>query len=329
MTALEGIERFETVALWREAADAQRREVYVAIGEAELVVEDKSGTALSHWSLPALELVNPGEMPARYVPAPGAGEELEIAEPEMVAALERLASAVAMGRRRPGALRRALIGLALGFVAGLVAIWLPGAMRDQAARVMPAPQRADIGQRMLTELTALTGPPCDAILGAEALDILEARLVPATDMRIAVLRDLPQPALALPGELFVLSDGILVTQDDPAVAAGYLLATSLSARLDPPLRAFLDGLGPIELMRLLASGEVSDDAIAARVEALLLSDPALADPELLRAGFDAAGLPWEPFARDAGLPPGEPPATPVPPVLDDTTWLSLQGICDG
>ncbi|WGH78848.1 hypothetical protein [Jannaschia ovalis] len=329
MTALEGIDRFETVALWRETAGAQRREVYIAIGEAELVVQDRAGAALSHWSLPALERLNPGEMPARYVPAPGAGEELEIAEPEMVAALERLAAAVAMGRRRPGALRRVLIGLGLGFAAGLVAIWLPGAMRDQAARMMPAPQRAEIGQRLLTELTALTGPPCDAILGAEALDILEARLVPGADMRLAVLRDLPQPALALPGDLFVLSDSVLVTQDEPAVAAGHLLATALTARLEPPLRDLLAGLGPFDLMRLLASGEVTEEAIAGHVEGLLLSDPALADAALLRDGFAAARLDWAPFARDAGLPAGAPGAADLPPVLDDTTWLSLQGICDG
>ncbi|MFO6462988.1 hypothetical protein ACK8OR_01235 [Jannaschia sp. KMU-145] len=329
MTALDGLDRFETTALWRETADAQRREVYVAIGEAELVVQDRAGVALSHWSLPALDRINPGEVPARYRPAPGAEEELEIAEPEMIAALDRVSDAVEMGRRRPGALRRVTVGLVAGLVVGTLLMWLPGALRDHAANVMPAPQREQIGERMLMGLTQLTGPPCGTILGDEALANLATRLSPTANIRVAVLRDLPQPALALPGGLIALSDTVLVTQDDPEVAAGHLLAAIVTARLAPPIQRFLAGLGPIDLTRLLGSGAVPDDAIDAHVESLLLSEAPLATTETLRAGFAAARLPWPAFAAHAGLDRGEAPLTELPPIIDDTTWQSLREICDG
>lgn len=328
MTALDGIERLETTALWRSDAGAQRREVYVGIGEAELVVQDRAGTALAHWSLPALVRRNPGAMPALYAPAPDAAEELEIEEPAMVAALDRVVSAVARGRRRPGALRRLVLGLIGGFAVGTLLLWLPDALRAHAENVMPAAQRAEIGARMLAELTLLTGPPCATPTGDEALRLLRERLAPTMPVRFAVLRDLPQPALALPGGMVVLSDRVLVAQDDPGVAAGHLLATLLTARAQAPVARFLDGIGALPLMRLLASGEVPDRAITRDVEGLLLAPPPLLSPDRLQPGFAAARLAWGPYAAATGLPPEDAPASDRPPALDDTAWLALQGICD-
>ncbi len=327
-TALDGIERLETTALWREDAGAQRREVYVSIGEAELVVQDTSGDALAHWSLPALVRLNPGTLPARFAPARGADEDLEIAEPEMVEALDRVMAAVEKGRRRPGALRRLLTGLIAGFAAGTLLLWLPGAMRLHAANVMSAAQRSDIGERMLSELAIRTGPPCGTLTGTEALATLRARVLPTTPARLEVLRGLPQPALALPGGLFVLSDSTLVAQDDPNVTAGHVLATASEARATAPIVHLLDGLGPVALLRLMASGEVTDAAIAAQVERDLLAPPATLPPDMLRSVFAAASLAWDPYAADTGLPPGEATPSDMRPALDDTTWQALRGICE-
>jgi len=328
-TAIDGLARLETAALWRPEAGAEKREVYVSIGEAELVVQDFDGTALSHWSLPALIRLNPGTSPALYAPSEGAGEELEIDETVMVAALDRVMDAVEMGRRRPGALRRLTVGLIAGFSLGLLILWLPGALRDHAENVMPAAQRADIGDRMLAELTTLTGPPCGSPTGDEALAILRDRLIPTSPVRFAVLRDLPQPALALPGGLVVVSDIVLVTQDDPAVAAGHVMAAFLTARNNAPLGRFLDGVGPRALARILISGEVRDETIAGHIEDLLLTPPVLVGPEVLQPGFAAARLLWEPYAIATGQPVGEAPPSDMSPVLDDSTWLALREICDG
>lgn len=329
MTVLAGLDRLESPALWRPEAGAQRRNVYVAIGEAELVVQDEGGTALSHWSLPALERRNPGAMPARYAPDPDAAEELEIDEPEMVAALDRVVAAVARGRRRPGALRRAGIWALAAGVLGIAALWLPDALRDHARNVMPPAQRVEIGQRMLTELAAGAGPACATRTGTEALATLRARILPTQATTIVVLRDLPADALALPGGLIALSDRPLAAQDDPNVAAGHVLAAALGARARPPVADMLDGLGLVALVRLLASGRIDDAALSARAAALMRAPPPLPSPDRLRAGFDAARLAWTPWAAAAGLPDSPTAPSDMPPALEDTAWQALREICLG
>ncbi|WP_299817051.1 hypothetical protein [uncultured Jannaschia sp.] len=327
MTALHGIERLETTGLWRPDAGADRREVYVTLGEAELVLQDFGGTALSHWSLPALVRRNPREAPALYAPHEEAGEDLEIAEPEMIAALDRVVSAVEMGRRRPGALRRALVGLAVGVALGALAIWLPGALRRHAANIIPPAQARDIGDRMLDVLARRAGPACSSIPGNEALARLRQRLAPTRPLRLAVLRDLEVPALALPGDLIVLSNRILEARDDPDVAAGHLLAAILTTRTQAPLNGVLQDLGLGDLLRLLASGRVPDRAIAGHVSERAARPPALPPEERLRAGFDAAQLAWTPWAGATGRATTGAAPSDMPPSLEDTVWLALRDIC--
>ncbi|WP_179379524.1 hypothetical protein [Jannaschia marina] len=327
MTALDGLDRLEAPGLWRPGKDEQRRDVYVTVGDAELVIEDKTGTALSHWSLPALVRVNPGESTAIYAPAEGSDEHLEITEPEMIAALERVRAAVEMGRRRPGALRRLTLGLVLGFATGIAILWLPGALRTHAANVVPTAQRAEIGRAMLDEVAALTGPPCGNPLGNEALAQFRDRLFPTTPLRLVVLRDLPQPALTLPGGILALSDSVMVVQDDPDVAAGHALAAVAAARAASPLADFLDEMSFVNLVQMLTTGETPDRAVVAHVERLLLSEPDLPDPGVLRPLFDASRIAWSPYARATGQPEGDATPSEMPPAMDDTRWQALREIC--
>lgn len=329
MTAIDGLDRLESPALWRPGPGQQRRDVYVAIGNAELVIQDKAGAALSHWSLPALVRRNPGEFPALYGPATGADEELEIDEPSMITALDRVMAAVEMGRRRPGALRRLTFGLIAGFLVGIFLLWLPGTLRYHAENFMPVSQRTEVGDRMLTELTHLTGPPCGTVTGNEALAILRQRILPTTPIRLAVLRDLPQPAMALPGGTLAISDTVLVTQDDPDVAAGHVLASAMSASRQAPLSRFLKQIGFIDLLRLLVTGQITDRAITDHVEGLLLAPESRLPVEILRPGFDLARVEWGPYATATDLPRGDDPPSRMPPVLDDTSWQALREICNG
>ena len=327
MTALDGLDRLEAPALWRSGAEAPPRAVHVAVGKAELVMQDADGAALTHWSLPALERRNPGAMPARYGPGPNAAEELEVEEPAMVEALDRVVAAVAHSRRRPGALRRAGLGLALAAGLAVAAILLPDAVREHARDVMPAAQREAIGARMLDALAARAGPVCATRAGTEALATLRARILPSQPWRIAVLRDLPVPALALPGGLVALSGRSLETRDDPDVAAGHVLAAALGARARPPAADLLDGIGPPGLVRLLASGRVDDRPLAVRAEAMLGTPPPLPSDDALRAGFDAARLAWSPWAAATGRSPGPAALSEMPPALPDTAWQALREIC--
>ena len=329
MTAIDGLERLESPALWRPGAGQQRRDVYVAIGNAELVIQDSTGAALSHWSLPALVRRNPGETPALYGPAAADDEELEIEETAMIAALDRVMAAVEKGRQLPGALRRLILGLVAGFLVGVALIWLPDTLRRQAENFMPVAQRAEVGDRMLGELTLLTGAPCGTAIGNEALSILRQRILPTTPIRLTVLRDLPQPAMTLPGGTIAISDSILVTQDDPDVAAGHILAAAISARQQAPLSRFLKQMGFIDLLRLLMKGQITDRAITEHVEGLLLAPERSLSVEILRPGFDMARLAWGPYAKAVGLPRGDVPPSRMPPSLDDTSWQALREICNG
>jgi len=69
MTALKKYERLESPGLWRDTPGGQRREVIVAFREATLVLSDpRTDSPLSHWSLPAVERLNTGALPALYGP---------------------------------------------------------------------------------------------------------------------------------------------------------------------------------------------------------------------------------------------------------------------
>ena len=327
MTALAGLERLESPGLWRPGADEEWRDVYLSLGEAELVVQDQGGIALGHWSLPAITRRDAGPL-ARYVPAEGSDEELRVEEPEMIAALDRVIAAVARGRHRPVRLRRVVTGGAAALALLVAALWLPQALRSHAAGILPPAQRAEIGTRVLAELARRTGPPCTGVTGREALAILKARLLSATPATLAVLPGLPAPALPLPGGVIALSEDVLVAQDDPEIAAGHLLAAALGAEARPPLDRFLSEIGIVPLVRLLSSGRVPDAAIAAHVETLLASPSTLPDADALRPGFAAARLAWAPYAAATDRPAAPPAPLAMPPVLDDAGWQALRGICD-
>lgn len=329
MTALSELARLECPARWWPEAGAEPRDVYLSVGEAELVVQDSGGTALAHWSLPALERRDAGGLPGRYAPAQGAAEEVEIEEPAMVEALDRVIAAVARGRRRPRAWRGLVLvaALAAALVAG--ALWLPGILRGQAAGAMPAVQRAQLGDRLLAELIARSGPRCTARAGSEALTRLRARLPGDGIGTIAVLRGLPPAAVALPGGIVALSDRTLAAHDDPDVVAGHILAAALDAQAHPPLTELLDSLSPIALARLLATGQVDDAAIAAHARRLLTRSAPRIEADALRTGFERAGLAWTPWAGATGLLDGPAGRTDALPALDDASWQALREICTG
>ena len=92
MTALEEYQKLEATGLWRDVGDSQRREVLINLGNTSLIISTLSETALTHWSLAAVIRVNPGELPALYVPVEGSDESLEIADEDMIAAIEKSAT---------------------------------------------------------------------------------------------------------------------------------------------------------------------------------------------------------------------------------------------
>jgi hypothetical protein len=337
MTALSKYDRLEATGLWRPDPDGQRREVIVSIGNATVIISDMNDQAITHWSIAAIERANPETIPAIYHPDGDAGETLELPdhEAEMVAAIESLRRVIAKSRPRPGRLRWLGVGLSIAAVAAVVLFWLPGAMRDNTLRVVPQVKREALGVALIDRMQRVTGPLCSDAAGLRALRRLGARL---ETPKLAVVPALGRPALHLPGGVIVLDRSVFEDWEEPDVAAGFILAQlALQVERDP-LAELLDVAGPWENFRLLTTGDLSEGALDAYAEHLMSSPVARPDTSNLLALFEAADVPSTPYARARDITgesvldliEGDPmKGIATDPLILDSTWLRLQGLCGG
>lgn len=337
MTALSKYDRLEAIGLWRPDPEGQRREVIVSIGNATLVITDMNDQAIAHWSLAAVARANPGSRPAIYYPDGDAGETLELPvdETEMVSAIESLRTAIARRRPRPGRVRGLGVVLSLASVAAVLIFWLPGTMRDNTLRVVPQIKRDALGMALMERLERVTGPTCKDPAGLRALRRLGVRL---ETPKLAVVPGLGRPALHVPGGVIVLDRSVFEDWDEPDVAAGYILAElALQVEYDA-LSELLYFVGPWENFRLLTTGEVSGEALDAYAEHLIINPRHEPDNANLLALFEASSIRTTPYARARDVTgetvldliesdPMQGRATE--PLIADSTWLRLQGICGG
>lgn len=339
MTALAQYARLECPGLWRAEPGAQRIEAIVSFGDASLVIADPAGRALSHWSLAAVERINPGEMPALYTPAAEAAEVLELAEDTMVEAIERVRSAVIRARPRGGRLRALLTAAALLAAAGAMALWLPGALVRHTVAALPASASAEIGNEMLAALTRVSGAPCRSARGDGALRLLSARLQPPG----ARLRVMPggsvAGAVALPGGAVLLSRALVEDHETPEVLAGHVLVARSGAEETPPLATLLSQAGPIATLQLLTRGylpEKTYDRWAERQKTGASDARSAGSTDRVLSAFADAGVSTEPYAYaldvtgETVLPliEGDPMRGQTPtPLLPDGDWVALQNIC--
>ena len=339
MTALRKYQRLESSGLWRESPLDQRREVLVRLGEATLTLSDpRSGEAVSHWSLPAIERISKGSGPPIFAPGAEATESLELTDPDMIAALETVQAAVRAAHARPGRLRGLALGAtALGVVA-LAVLWLPGALVAHTASVVPPSQRADLGQRVLDDLVRLTGAPCDNQLGLAALADLSGRVFGPVDTPILyVLPEGVEQPLHLPGGVIILPRRLIEAQNGPEAAAGAALVEGLRARAEDPMLALLRHAGLRATFQLLTTADLADSAIAGYGEAALRAAPLVLPDAAMIAAFEAAQIPASPYAAavdpdgvvTGGLAEGDPYKGLAPaPLIPDESWVALQGICN-
>lgn len=337
MTALKKYQRLESSGLWRDQPDAQLREVVVGLREATVILSDpKTEMALAQWSLPALIRLNPGGFPALFGPGDDGIETVEIDDPEMIAALETVRSALERRRPRKGRLRGGIIGGSLLAGVALAVFWLPGKLVDYTAAMLPQATRAALGAMALTDLTKLTGSPCASKPGLVAAQALAQRLGAGVPLQVVILREgLAQP-VALPGTIVALPAALLEQADGPDSIAGYVLAERQRALTTDPTRALLEKAGLLATVRLLASGSLSPDAIAGIGQTLLTQPAAALSDDVTLAAFKTAGVSASPYAyaldksgeSTLGLIEADPyPAGSIPPVLNDSDWLELQAIC--
>lgn len=336
MTALKDIAKIETTGLWRADEDAQRIEVFVSVGDGSLIISDISNTALSHWALAAVRRRNPGKRPALYAPGQNTPEELEIEDATMIDAIERIRTAIDRTRPHPGRLRVLSLSIIAVILLALALFWVPKALRDHTLSVLPIPQQVAIGQSMLSRITTLTGPACADPQGLEALEALNARVLPNARARLVVLPNLPKPTMHLPGGHIIVSADLLDPNSAPEAVAGHILTAKMRADMQNTLGEYLTFAGFQETFRLLTSGETNPETLRRYVD-LKLTQPRLTinDAPLLDA-LAGLALPSTPYART--LPSSDPQAArliaadpfadrPAPEVLSDTQWLTLANIC--
>ncbi len=340
MTALKKYQRLECGGLWRETPQDQRRDVLVRFGEATLTLSDpKTGTAISHWSLPAIIRINRGEEPPVFAPGLEASESLELDDPEMIAALGAVHHAVQTATAKPGRLRNYLLAGAAALVVLAAVVWLPGALVRHTASVVPPAQRADIGQRVLDDLARVTGANCDNQLGLQALAALSERVFGPVDTPILyVMPEGVDRPLHLPGDVIILPRHLLEKANGPEAAAGAALVERLRSKALDPIIPLLDFIGLRATFQLLTTAELPDAALSGYGEAMLRASPVVLPDSSLIAAFEAAQIPASPYALamdpdglvTGGLVSGDPYKGLAPsPLIPDESWIALQGICTG
>ncbi len=338
MTALDQYQRLEAPGIWREGADAQRIDVIVSFGDATLTISKDVDTAVAHWSLAAIERLNPGERPALFAPALDDPELLELADAQMIEAIEKVRKSLVRAGPHPRRLRMALSASAVAIGLGLALFWLPGAMNTYASTVVPPAKRAEIGEALLGEVERLTGAPCSTPLGDQALADLNRRLRPDATGRIVVLRTGAAPSRHLPGGIILLNRATVEDHEEPDAVAGFVLVEDARIAASDPLRDMLGRLGLVASLRLITTGQIRPAALTRYAEDLLASEPDPLPMHVVLTRFAAASVSSTTYAYAKDI-TGESTlqlieADPVQPgssapVLDDGSWVSLQSICGG
>jgi hypothetical protein len=334
MTALKKYQKLESGGLWRDTPGAQRREVVVNFGDATLILSDpRTETALSHWSLPAIERLNPGDLPAVFGPGYDANETLELDDPDMIAALTQVRGAVAAAIPKPGRLRSVLVLSGTTLIVALLVLVGPGILVRHTAGVVPEPARRAIGEQTLAALVPLTGQPCSTESADQALARLSLRLWGKdSPWRLHIARDGVQGTLTLPGHLMLIDRRL--TEDRAEVFAGFALAESL--RMADPMEPLLRHAGLKATFGLLTKGDLNPAALNGYGEVLLRGQAAALEPVPLLALFDQAEVPSTPYALTLD-PTGETtlPLIEADPhrggaeiaVMPGADWLAVQGAC--
>ena len=311
-TVLEQYQRLEAEGVWRPEPEAQRRDVIVSIGEATLTISDLNERVLTHWSLPAVERMNPGTRPALYRPGEDAEESLEIADAQMIDALAKVSRAIRRGQARPGRLRAGIVSVVSVLVLALVVFWLPGALTRYAASIIPDAARASIGQDVLAHVARVAGAPCADQSGRQSLAVLENRLFPDTTRRLVIVRSALTGAARIPGGILLAGHELVEDHETPLALSTALLSAELASVREDPIERLLDVAGISASLRLLTTGHLSEDDLAAYAADLIARTGPEPAPGALRAILSARSV-----SEDAS-----------PPILADGDWIALQQICE-
>ncbi|MCK0142041.1 hypothetical protein [Aliiroseovarius sp. F20344] len=336
MTALTKYDRLEATALWRPEEGAQRMDVLLSLGDATLTISDMRENVLNHWSLPAIQRVNPGERPAIFIPGEDATEELETDDEDMIRALEKVRKLIERRRPHPGRLRHWVTAGALLSLLLLTVFWLPGALRSYTVSVVPEATRAALGQRIMARIGRITGQECRGRDGRVVLSRLARNVTGNSALHVVVLSSGVQTSKHLPGNITLVNRALIEDFEHPDVIAGFLLAEELRRETTDPLLPLLDHVELRGTVRLLTTGDLPDASIDQYAEDILIAPQSDLPTTALLNRFGGQGVPSTPYAYALDL-TGETtldlieadptPITSARDLLTDDDWIRLQGIC--
>jgi len=331
MTALTQFERLESGGIWRETATSDPIEVTVSFGKATLVLHDRNEQPLTHWSLPAVTRLNPNERPALFTPAPETDETLEIEDDLMVDAIGTIRSALTKSASPPPRMRGMVTLGVIAALIGAVAIWGPGAFMRQTLSVVPVAKRTEIGATILGHYQRLTGSTCRSPIGTVPLAKLKDRLMGRDAAgQIVVVQTLPQGASLLPGGIVMIERSLIEQYDDPAIAAGYIIAAIAGRDSHDPLADVLDMAGLNTTVQLFTTGDIANDILGEYAKSVQVTAQTPTNSADLIDAFEAAEIPLAPYAtvRDPdGALFGQIDDATTDIILTDSEWVRLQGIC--
>ena len=328
-------QRLESEGVWRADEDAQRRDIIVSIGEATLTLTDLNEVALTHWSLPAIRRQNPGTRPAIYAPGDDTPETLEIADDQMIDAVEKVLRAVRKQGRHPGRLRTLIYGGISVAILGLAIFWLPGALSRYASNIIPEETRNSIGNRIASDIERLTGAHCEEPVARAALDRLTRRLFPTAPPQVFILPSALETTQHLPGGSILVSHKLVEDFETVDVLAGFLLAENLRRNAYDPFERLLRDAGPVAAFGLLTTGDLSEEDLRAHAEGLIVAAPAEVNQASLVAQFIETEI--KPDAYVKAISPSEETTQAfevasaqisTAPLLTDSEWIALQQICE-
>ena len=331
MTAIKEFERLESLGLWRDLKDSQRREVVVSFGESTLVLSDINNRPITHWSLAAIEDAGNGENGIIFTVDDLGEETLEIDDQIMISAIYKIKASIEARRPHPGRLRLFLGASILISFLGVSIFWLPNALTQYASNIVPDSKAVEIGEVILKSIQKTTGSTCSTPLGERALRRLENRVIGSPSNRIQIIEMGNRPSLHLPGGNILLNYRLTLNEPNANLIAGYAILERAIEDEKSPLFDLFKSMGLKKTLKFLGTGDIDNSDLEYFANKQLFGSLSAPKADTTSELFNVAEIPRTRFANHANrsdlLIANDLMAEEYLPILDEVDWLNLQEIC--
>ena len=332
MTAIKEFERLESLGLWRDLKDSQRREVVVSFGESTLVLSDINNRPITHWSLAAIEDAGNSENGIIFTVDDLGEETLEIDDQIMISAIYKIKASIEARRPHPGRLRLFLGASILISFLGVSIFWLPNALTQYASNIVPDSKAVEIGEVILKSIQKTTGSTCSTPLGERALRRLENRVIGSPSNRIQIIEMGNRPSLHLPGGNILLNYRLTLNEPNANLIAGYAILERAIEDEKSPLFDLFKSMGLKKTLKFLGTGDIDNSDLEYFANEQLFGSLSAPKADTISELFNVAEIPRTRFANHANrsdlLIANDLMAEEYLPILDEVDWLNLQEICE-